>query len=135
MLYVLIGFVSIALSYFFFKPLWRRYNLKKVFLILFPVSVLVYFAIMYFIVYSKPASFRTAVELLSNDSTMVNKIGGYESYSYFEKDMPDQKDNPAFVRFSLNGPKGELYLSCKVIRDTSGDWSLVYVKQDSLVKK
>lgn len=36
MLYLLIGVILIALSYFFFKPFWSRFNLKKILFILFP---------------------------------------------------------------------------------------------------
>lgn len=132
MLYFLIGCISIVLSFLFFKPFWKRYNLKILFLLLFPISILIYWIVNYSIINKEPTSFRAAVELLKNDSLIVNEIGGYESYSYFEKDMPDEDDNPAFVKLSLKGPVGELYLSCKLVRDTYGRWNLVYIKQDSL---
>lgn len=125
----------IALSYFFFKPFWSRFNLKKILFILFPASILMYWLIGYFVINNEPASFKAALELLKNDSTIMNKIGGYESYSYFKKDMPNQGDNSAMVKVSLRGPVGELYLSCKLVRDTSGNWSLVQIKEDSLVKR
>lgn len=135
MLYLLISVILIALSYFFFKPFWSRFNLKKIFFILFPVSILMYWIVRSFVINNEPAPFKAALELLNNDSAIMNKIGGYESYSYFEKDMPSQGDNPAMVKVSIRGPAGELYLSCKVVRDTSGNWSLVQTKEDSLVKR
>ncbi|WP_170113630.1 hypothetical protein ABZR88_01000 [Mucilaginibacter yixingensis] len=65
----------------------------------------------------------------------MNKIGGFESFSYYEHNLPKKTDNPAYFKVSLSGPDGEIYLSCKVKKRKDGNWQLLETIQDSLVRK
>lgn len=112
----------------------QRLSTLRLFLILVPLAIITYWVITYFTYYNKPASFENGVELLKSNKDIESKIGTYESYTYFDKDLPKKTDNPAFFKVSLKGSTATIYLSCKIKKDTSGQWHLIEVKQDSLSK-
>jgi hypothetical protein len=84
--------------------------------------------------YSKPDSFEHGVALLRIDKGIQNKIGDFDSYTYFDKDLPNKKDNPAYFKVSLKGSIATIYLTCKMKKDTLGQWRIIEIKQDSLSK-
>jgi len=82
----------------------------------------------------KVESFREGVKLLKANKEILNKIGYVESYSVYPSWMPKETDNPASFRVSLKGDSEEIYLTCKVQKDSSGIWHLTAIHQDSLIK-
>jgi|GEM_PF-5976151 len=93
-----------------------------------------YCIVTYFTVYKTPQSFRDSVEALKQRPDILNKIGQYESYSYYDEDLPTKEDNPARFKLSLKGSDATIYLSCVATKAKSGTWFLAQIKQDSLVK-
>lgn len=138
MLIVVISIFSIILTVFFLRPYMRtksqRVRSLRWFLALIPLAIFAYWIVSYFTYYNKPESFAKGVELLQDDKGIQSKIGGYQSYSYFDKDLPKKTDNPASFKVSLKGLLATIYLSCKIKKDTSGKWHLMEIKQDSLIK-
>jgi hypothetical protein len=138
MLPVILTLLAITISVIFFKPYLRtpqqRRTLFKFGLILLPLSIIGYLVVTYINYDSKPDSFRRGVELLQNDKDIQSKIGIYDSYSYFDKDIPKKDDNPAKFKVELTGSLASIYLYCEVQKDTKGKWHILKVKQDSLVK-
>jgi hypothetical protein len=138
MLIVVIGFLSLIFTYFVLRPFLRtksqRISPLGLFLIIFPLVIVAYWVFTYFTNFDEPESFTKGVELLEDDRDIRGKIGNYESYSYFEKDLPKKEDNPASFKVSLKGSAATIYISCKVKKDISGQWHLVEFKQDSLKK-
>ncbi|MNI74536.1 hypothetical protein D3C73_1306260 [compost metagenome] len=126
-------------KYFFLKPylskhVYKDVYLLKVVLILMPITILFYWIITYFTIYDKPESFRKAVELLHNNETITRKIGDFESYSYYEYDLPNKSDNPANIKLSLKGYKAVTYISSEIVKDSVGKWQLIKINADSLIK-
>lgn len=94
-----------------------------------------YWILIYFTFDRKPDTFKNAVELLQNNKSIIEKIGDYESYSYYTYDLPREKDNPANIKASLTGSEAVIYISCKIQKDAVGKFHLVQIHQDSLVKR
>jgi heme/copper-type cytochrome/quinol oxidase subunit 2 len=138
MLIAFILVVSIVLTYLFIRPFMKtpqqRTRMVKLFFVLIPAAIVFYLAVTYFTFNDKPASFKTGVELLQTNKYIKNKIGYYDSYSYYDKDLPKKTDNPAFFKVSLKGSSATIYLSCKIQKDTLGEWHLTEIRQDSLGK-
>ena len=135
MIYFLLLIPFLVLSYFFLRPYKKRFNWIRLFLIFFPICVALYWGLVFFESYNKPKSFTKAIELLQKNKHILNKIGDYESYSYYDYNLPKKEDNPANIKASLKGSKAEIYLSCKIKKDASGNWNLIAIHQDSLVVK
>ena len=137
MLEMIISSLSVILAYFFFKPYMKskqqRLRALRLTLILFFLAIIAHCLINYF-AFNKPESFESGVELLKNSKAIESKIGNFESYSYFDEDLPKNNNNPASFKVSLKGPKATIYLSCRIKKDTLGKWHLIEAKQDSLVK-
>ena len=72
--------------------------------------------------------------MLEQRPDILNKIGAYKSYSYYDKDLPKKGDDPARFKVSLKGADATIYLSCVATKAKSGTWFLAQIKQDSLVK-
>ena len=136
MLIAIIGSIALVMSFFFLKPYIKtslqRSKLLKLFLILIPVAIVVCWIITYFAFYNQPESFETGITMLQNDKEIKNKIGDYESYTYFDKDLPKKTDNPALFRVSLKGSLATIYLTCKMSKDSTGKWKMVEFNQDSI---
>src|SRR2546421_247778 len=136
MLKILLSLFSIFLSWIFLKPYLKNPTQRNVLirfgLILLPLSILGYLVVMYINHYSKPDSFERGVELLQNNKEIQNKIGDFDSYTFFEKDLPKKEDNPATFKVALTGSISTIYLTCQVKKDTSDKWHLIAIKQDSL---
>ena len=139
MIIVIVSSISLVLAYFFIKPYMQtksqRMTALRIVLILIPLAIIAYWLVTYFTYYNKPESFEKGVELLKNSKDIKSKIGSYESYTYFDKDLPKKTDNPAAFKVSLKGDLATIYLSCKVQEDKLGQWYLVEIKQDSLKKQ
>ncbi|MDB5146196.1 MAG: hypothetical protein JWQ57_216 [Mucilaginibacter sp.] len=139
MLIVIVSSFSIVLAYFFLKPYMKTSSQRKsalrIVIIIVPLAIIAYWIVTYFTYYNKPESFEKGVELLESSKDIKGKIGSYESYTYFDKDLPKKTDNPASFKVSLKGSLATIYISCKVGKDTSGNWHLLEVKQDSLSKQ
>jgi len=65
----------------------------------------------------------------------MDKIGDFESYSYFEYNMPADTTNPAIIHVEFNGSVANVFLTCKTRKDVTGQWGLTEIKQDSLIVK
>lgn len=93
-----------------------------------------YWILIYFTFDHEPDTFKNAVELLQNNKSIIEKIGDYKSYSYYAYDLPGEKDNPANIKVSLIGSRAAIYISCKIRKDSAGDFHFIQIHQDSLVK-
>jgi len=124
--------------YFLYRPFLKtkenRLRLLKLHLILFPLAFLMYLFYLFIDRQGKVESFREGVKLLKANKEILNKIGYVESYSVYPSWMPKETDNPASFRVSLKGDSEEIYLTCKVQKDSSGIWHLTAIHQDSLIK-
>lgn len=138
MLIAIISLVGLIISYFYLKPFAQtrdqRARLFKWILILIPVAIVGYWVVTYLNEYDKPKSVRDSIELLEQRSDILSKIGSYESYSYYDKDLPNREDNPARFKLSMKGSNATIYLSCEAKKTDSGKWLLSQIKQDSLIK-
>lgn len=138
MLIIIVSSVSLVMAYFFLRPYMQtqsqRMKMLRWGLILVPLAIVAYWIVTYFVFYSIPESFEKGVELIENNKEITSKTGSYQSYSYFDKDLPKPADNPAWFKVSLKGSLATLYLSCKVSKDTLGKWHLIEIKEDSLKK-
>lgn len=89
MLIIIIALAALILSYFFLKPFIKTPQQRRIFfkrfLIITPVAVIGYWVMVYFTEYDKPESVRISIEILKQRSDIKNKIGLFESYSYFKK--------------------------------------------------
>ncbi len=128
---------TIVMAYFFLKPYMQtkeqRIKALRILLIL-VLSSIIFYVIITYLTYTTP-SVENGVELLEKRQDISNKIGNYQSYTYFDKDLPKKEDNPASFKVALNGSLATIYLSCKVRKDTLGVWHLIEIKEDSLKKK
>lgn len=109
--------------------------LKIAILILIPASFISYWLVSYCVANNKPESLRVGIELLENNKDIIAKIGSNTSYSYYKKDEPKDTDNPASFKVSMEGYLATIYLSCTMKKNNSGEWKLVFIKQDSLKRK
>jgi hypothetical protein len=138
MLPIILTLLAIAISVVFLKPYLRTPEQKRTLLrfglILLPLAIIGYLAVTYINYNSKPDAFRYGVELLQNNKDIQNRIGIYDSYSYFDKDLPKKGDNPAKFKVELTGSLATIYLYCEVQRDIKGKWHILNIKQDSIVK-
>lgn len=112
----------------------QRRVLLRLYIILVPLSFIAYGISNYFIYYNIPESFEKGVELLKKNKNIQSEIGIYESYTYFNNDLPEKIDDPASFKVSLTGDFATIYLSCKIAKDEFGTWRLIEIKQDSLKK-
>lgn len=130
--------LSLIPCYFVYRPFLKtkedRLRLLKWHLILLPLGFLMYFLVLFIARQGTVKSFREGVELLEVDQGIIKKIGNVESYSFDRSWMPKETDNPATFRVSLKGDSEEMYVSCKVQKDSSSTWHLVAIHQDSLIK-
>ncbi|QHL86759.1 hypothetical protein GU926_04620 [Nibribacter ruber] len=131
--------VSGIIAYFFFKPYWKhpvtRKKLIKGFLILFPLAVLFSFIGSYLINAGQPESFNEGVELVKQNLDVKNKIGGFKSLHFNQNDLPKDSDNPAKLRFELEGQEGRVLIECLVIKEGDDNWKVAEIIKDSLVEK
>lgn len=138
MLIAVISLTALLISYFYLKPFAKtheqRVRLFKWILVLIPVAIVGYGVVTYLTEYDKPKSVRDSIDLLEQRSDILSKIGAYESYSYYDKDLPNKEDNPARFKLSMKGSIAIIYLSCEARKTDLGKWLLTQVRQDSLVK-
>lgn len=140
MIYFFVVLFSVVLSWLFFKPYLPLLYAQKIrgfkeVLIVGGTTIVLFWIVVYFMVFSEPEALGNAAELLQKDESVMAKIGDYESYAYYKYDLPKEKDNPANIKISLNGSEATVYISCKIVKDTLGKWRLIQVHQDSLVKR
>jgi len=123
-----IGSIKFVLS------LLKRVEIDRTVLIAFGLFAIFGSLAMFFYMRSEETeSFRQGVELLKSNKNINDKIGSFESYSFNENNMPDEKDNPAILHVSLEGSKAKIFLTCKIKKDKADDkWHFIEVKQDSI---
>ena len=139
-MFEIIGWViSGIIAYCFFKPYFRhpktRSKLLKGFLILFPLAVLFSIAGTYMIEAGQPDSFNKGVELVKQNSKIKNKIGGFKALHFNKNDLPKESDNPAKLKFKLEGQEGIVLIECVVIKENADKWKLAEIRKDSLIEK
>lgn len=138
MLIIVISLLGLIITHFCLKPFITthemRISLFKRVLLLIPIAIVGYSIITYFMEYDKAESVRVSIGLLERNSNIKSKIGSYESYSYYDKDLPEKDANPARFKLSMKGSNAVIYLSCEAEKDDSGKWCLTQIKQDSLIR-
>ena len=137
MLIIVVIGLSVFLSVFYLKPFTKtpeqRIKFLKLYLLIIPFAIIGYWLVTYLAKFDEPNSFSSSVDALKQRSDIKNKIGSYESYSYFDKDIPKETDNPAKFKLSIKGSKATVYLTCEAIKNKSGEWHLTKITQDSLI--
>ncbi len=111
-------------------------TLSRVYSILLPIVAVLLLGFYFWYNRGESESFDAGIELLSHKTEIINKIGGYKSYSIFNTDsLPKETDNPAKFRVELNGVTAIIYLECTMQKDKANNWSIKELKEDSLIKK
>lgn len=132
-------FAAAGLIYFLFYP-WLKHsvNRKKIFkwfLIVYGIAMLVSAVGTYVIGSGQPDSFTEGVVLIKNKSDIKDKIGEFKALKFDKKELPHSSDNPADLKFKLEGSKGILEIEGRVARKNNGKWQLVNIKKDSLIEQ
>lgn len=132
-------FAALGLAYFLFYPFLKnavnRKKLFKWFIIAYVLAVLAATVGSYSKKARQPDSFEAGVEMMKNDRRVLDKIGVYKSLKFNKEDLPAETDNPADLKFMLEGSTGTILMETKVAREKQGDWYLLQIKRDSLVEK
>jgi len=136
MIYTIISVLSLLLFYFFYRPYLKtkesRIKVIKLNLILLLLASLLYIAISILNESDEVESFSEGVKMLKNNEEILKKIGSFQSYSYYHNGLPNEKDDPASFKVSLEGSKAVIYLSCRIEKGRSVKWHLTEIKEDSL---
>lgn len=125
---VIILFVVGGMLYFLFYPfLKNKINRKKTlrwFLIIYGAAILLSTISYYFSEEEAPESFRQGVELVKQQPGITSKIGQFKGVTYNTEDLPEQGDNPAKLKFTLQGTSGTVQVEAKVAKGSRGGWHL-----------
>ncbi|MCJ8165217.1 YwiC-like family protein [Pontibacter sp. E15-1] len=136
---IVLLFVAGGVLYFVFYPfLKNKINRKKTlrwFLFLYGGALLISTIGYYFTGTDKPDSFKQGVELIKEQEAVKSRIGQFKALNFEEDDLPGKADNPADLKFTLRGSKASLLLEAKVAKDGDGNWYLIRIEKDSLLKK
>lgn len=131
--------ISAVVAYFFFKPYLKNEKYRKFivngFLILFPFAILASKLGEYLMEMGQPESFNRGVELISGDPEIINRIGKIESLNWNEKDLPKETDNPAVIKFSIDGSKAKIYLKAKMVKGEKDKWLIAEIQKDSIIEE
>ncbi|MGZ3763752.1 MAG: hypothetical protein ACXVB0_05785 [Mucilaginibacter sp.] len=105
---------------------------SREFIIFFAIAIPAFFAFIYFNL-RNPDFFEQGVEQLHANSYVENKIGSFNSHSYFKDRLPKNPAKQAVFQIELvsNTNNKVLYLTCKM-RKINDSWKLVAIKQDSI---
>ncbi len=110
-------------------------KVMKYLVVLYAIAVLGSAFGSYQMTWSKPQSFQQGFVLLENSPRITSRIGKINGYSYSEKDMPDDEDNPARLVINLNGSRGDMHVDVLLSKDVhSKKWSILEFKKDSLIQ-
>ena len=136
---IILSVFGLVVSYYFIKPYLKLPGARKVFLrrylVFLAIVFLVSICVKYFIIDNQPESFKQGVELLKNKKEILNKIGEYDSFTFYQDSLPKGTDNPARFKVALNGSIATIYLECTMQKDKTDKWFLKELKEDSVVKK
>lgn len=125
---VIILFVISGVLYFLFYPfLKNRVNRKKTlrwFLIVYGAALLFSTISYYFSEEKPPESFLQGVELVKQQPHLTSKIGQFKQVVYNNEDLPRPSDNPAILKFTLQGTSGAVQVEAKVAKGSRGGWYL-----------
>jgi hypothetical protein len=128
----------LALLYFLIRPSIKtkaqRKSFLKSFIVIIPLVLVGYWMFNFYVSLQKPEAFEKGVELLKNNKDILRKTGAYQSYYYLQRDLPKKTDNPASFKVAIKGTIATAFLSCKIKKDSSGQWLWLEVKLDSLKK-
>ncbi len=136
---IVILFVSGGILYFLFYPfLKNKINRKKTlrwFLFLYGGALLLSTISYYFSGTDKPDSFKRGVELVKEKEAVKSRIGTFKAVTFEEDDLPSKADNPANLKFTVQGSKANMLIEAKVAKNGDGEWYLIRIEKDSLLKK
>ncbi|WP_347159684.1 hypothetical protein [Pontibacter chitinilyticus] len=139
MLDLIILAVGGGFAYFVFKPLIKHPGIQKKF---FHWFLAAYFLVLlattaanYLIEPEQPTSFKAGVALVKNDKDIQQKIGEFKTLKFNKKDFPGETDDPATLKFELVGSKGILFVESKVAKSSDGNWYLMEITKQSLLRK
>ncbi|WP_147383294.1 hypothetical protein [Pontibacter oryzae] len=125
---MIILFVVSGVLYFLFYPfLKNRVNRKKTlrwFLIVYGAALLFSTISYYFSEEKPPESFLQGVELVKQQPQLTSKIGQFKQVVYNNEDLPRPSDNPAILKFTLQGTSGAVQVEAKVAKGSRGGWYL-----------
>lgn len=121
-------FAVAGVLYFLFYPfLKNRVNRKKTlrwFLAAYAVALVLSTLSYYLSEEEAPASFRQGVELIKQQPGITSKIGQFKAVHYSNEDLPEQSDNPAQLKFILQGTSGAIQVEAEVAKGSRGGWHL-----------
>ena len=136
---IILWLFGVVVSYYFIKPYLKSPGARKVIIRLYPIFLVIVFVltfcVKYFMIDNQPESFTQGIEFLKNKKEVLNSIGEYQSYTFYEDSLPKKSDNPAKFKVALNGSVATMYLECTMQKEKSGKWFIKELKEDSLVRK
>jgi hypothetical protein len=132
-------FLASLLVYFLFYPFLKRsVNRKKVFkwfIIAYGIAALISTAGSYLMTPGQPESFKKGVEIIKKNHEITDQIGVFKSLKYKRNELPEESDNPADLKFKLEGSKGTLLIESQVAKNDTGDWYLMKINKAILIEK
>lgn len=136
---IVLLFVASGVLYFLFYPfLKNKVNRKKTlkwFLYLYGGALLLSTISYYFAGTENPDSFEEGVKLITEQEAVKSRIGQFKAVTFEEDDLPSKADNPADLKFTVQGSKATMLIEAKVAKNSEGSWYLIRVEKDSLLKK
>lgn len=132
-------FLAAGLAYFLLYPFVRhRINRKKLFKWFIVAYVLAAFFTTlstYLLKPERPEAFTEGVRLVRNEKGIIDQIGVYKSVKFRKEEFPGEADNPADLKFQLEGSKGTMLIESRVAKNEEGQWYIVEIKKAILVEK
>ncbi|MHA6249140.1 hypothetical protein ACXYMU_14460 [Pontibacter sp. CAU 1760] len=136
---IVLLFVASGVLYFLFYPfLKNKVNRKKTlkwFLYLYGGALLLSTISYYFTGTEKPDSFEEGVKLITEQEAVKSRIGKFKAVTFEEDDLPSKADNPADLKFTVQGSKATMLIEAKVAKNREGSWYLIRIEKDSLLKR
>jgi len=78
----------------------------------------------------QPDYFEQGIDQLHKSKYIAQKIGDFNSYSFYDRQLVKNPKNPVNFNVQINGDSLNLYLTC-TMKKYKDQWLLVYIKEDS----
>jgi hypothetical protein len=79
----------------------------------------------------QPKYFEQGVEQLHSSKYIKEKIGDFNSYSFYRDKLPENPKDQAIFQIEINSDSLKFYLTCGM-KKVGGDWKLISIRQDSV---
>jgi hypothetical protein len=126
-------FVSSAFLYSRFKTYFKTARSKKMLTRYVVVFISVAWggaALMWFFMRG-PAYFEQGIDQLHTSKYIHDKVGDFNSYSYYSKKLAKDPAKQAIFQVTINTDSLNLFLTC-TMHKVGDDWKLIKIKEDSV---